>query len=70
MDVGKHFKFRCAADVVTITAGAVADDLVAITLADLTRLEGLDHAGGLCHVADPFVAFDAHGNSTPRVAGL
>jgi hypothetical protein len=29
-------------------------------LANLTRLEGLDHAVLLSHAANPFVAFDTH----------
>src|SRR5690606_6284861 len=67
VDVGEHLEFRRAADVIAIAAGAVADDLAAIGLADLTGLEGLDHAGAFRHATDPFVALDAHGNSCQYV---
>src|SRR5574337_887076 len=61
VDVGEDLEFARAANVVAVAAGAVADDLAAVTLADLAGLEGLDHAVLLGHAADPFVALDAHG---------
>ncbi|MPM34592.1 hypothetical protein SDC9_81178 [bioreactor metagenome] len=62
VDVGEHLEFRRAADVVAIAAGAVADDLAAIHLTDLPRLERLDHAVLLGHTADPLIALDGHPN--------
>src|SRR3989344_4650107 len=53
--------FGCAADVVAVAAGAVADDLAALHLAHLARLEGFDHSVLGRHAADPLVALDAHG---------
>ena len=64
VDVGEDLEFGRAADVIAIAAGAIADDLLAgtvdIAAAHLAGLEGFDHAGGFGHVANPFVAFDAH----------
>ncbi len=61
VDVGEYLEFRGAADVVAITAGAVAHDfLTRGVLANLPWLEGFDHTVLLCHSANPFVAFDAH----------
>jgi len=61
VNVGEHLELRRAADVVAITAGAVADDFLACrVLADLAWLERLDHAVLLRHTADPFVAFNRH----------
>jgi hypothetical protein len=63
VDIGKHLEFGRAADVVAVAAGAVADDFLARSRsrANLAGLKRLDHAGGFGHVANPFVAFDAHG---------
>jgi hypothetical protein len=60
VDVGEDLEFRRATDVVAVARGAVADDLVAGSFADLPGLEGLDHAGLLGHAPDPFVALDRH----------
>ncbi|MPN47200.1 hypothetical protein SDC9_194801 [bioreactor metagenome] len=60
MDIREDLEFAGAADVVAIARGAVADDLLAVDLAHLARLERLDHAVLLRHLTDPFVALDAH----------
>jgi len=61
VDVGEHLEFGRTADVVAVAGGAVADDALAIDLANLLGLKGLDEAVLLGHAADPLVAFDAHG---------
>ena len=61
VNVGEHLELRGAADVIAITAGAVADDfLTCRVLANLAWLKRLDHAVLLRHSADPFVAFNRH----------
>ena len=55
VDVGEHLEFVRAADVVAVARRAVGNDLVAVDLAHLIRLERLDHAVLLRHAADPLV---------------
>src|SRR5690606_32429534 len=64
IDVGEDLEFVCAAHVIAVAAGAIADDTAAIGGADLAGLEGFDHAG-FGRAADPAVAFDAHGEKCP-----
>jgi hypothetical protein len=61
VDVGEHFEFGGAADVVAVAAGAPADDFFAVGFAHLVGGEGFDHAVLLGHAAYPLVALDAHG---------
>jgi hypothetical protein len=56
VDVGKHLELRRAANVVAITAGAVADNLLPILLPHLPRLIRLNHAVLLCEFADLVVS--------------
>ena len=70
VDIRKHLEFWGAANIVTIAAGAVADDLVALPFAHLARLKRLDHPGRLGHAANPFVTFDCHGGETPNLRRL
>ena len=63
VDVGEDLEFGSAADVVSIAARPIADDLAAIHLADLTWLERLDHSFIFGHAPNPFIALDAHENS-------
>src|SRR5450830_106592 len=71
VDVGENLELGCAANVITVAAGAIADDFVAIgVLADLAGLKGFNHAVLFGHAADPFVAFDRHGNGTPELGQI
>src|SRR6185295_11376814 len=53
-------EFVRAPDVVTVTRGAIRNDLAAIVFAYLAGLERLDHPMLACHAADPLVSLDAH----------
>ena len=65
VDVGEDLEFIGAANVLAVTRGAVADNALAVHVANLSRLERLDHAlRG--HAANPFIAFDAHWDGGPE----
>ncbi len=64
VDVGEDLELACAAHVVAVAGRAIRHDAAAVVLLDLARLEWLDHAMLLRHVADPVVALDAHERST------
>src|SRR5207244_8803227 len=63
VDVGEDLELVRAAYVVAVARGAVGDDPVAVHLAHLPRLEGLDHALLARHAPDPVVGLDAHSDS-------
>src|SRR5690606_28533229 len=67
IDVGEDLELVRAAHVVTIAAGAVADDAPPIDRAHLPRLERGDHARTR-RLPDPAIILDAHGHLCIRVA--
>src|SRR2546430_12362751 len=60
VDVGEDLELVRAAHVVAVAGGAVGDDPLAVRLAHLPGLEGLDHAVLARHAADPVIGLDAH----------
>ena len=60
VDVGEDLEFVGAAHIVAIARGAVRHDALAIGLANLPRLEGLDHGLLGSHAPDPVVTLDRH----------